>query len=96
MGKGKKNSAPAEKPIIATNAANLTKKADTSKDEEMQRVMAGINAMNLDDENFIDTVAFDQSKSILSNSIDELSHYVNLVLKGDFESFPKKETMLAS
>lgn len=50
MAKGKKggntNKAAHEKPIVTE--ANVIKKADTSKEEEMNRIMAGINTMDLD------------------------------------------------
>ncbi len=51
--------------------------------------MAALTNMDLDNENFIDTVAFDQSKAILDNAMDELSHYLSLFNKGDFKSFPR-------
>ena len=55
----------------------------------MNKIMAALTNMDLDNENFIDTVAFDQSKAILDNAIDELSHYLSLFNKGDFKSFPR-------
>lgn len=55
----------------------------------MNRIMAALTNMDLDNENFIDTVAFDQSKAILDNAMDELSHYLTLFNKGDFKSFPR-------
>lgn len=85
-GKGKKGAAKAEKPIV--NEAEAVKKAE-SKEEEMNRIMAGINSMDLDNENFIDTVAFDQSKAILDNAIDELAHYLKIFNKGDYQAFPR-------
>ena len=51
--------------------------------------MAALTNMDLDNENFIDTIAFDQSKAILDNAMDELSHYLTLFNKGDFKSFPR-------
>lgn len=51
--------------------------------------MAGITNMDLDNENFIDTVAFDQSKSILDNALEDLAHYLKLFNKGDFKAFPR-------
>ena len=44
----------------------------------MNRIMAGINSLNLDNENFIDVVAFDQSKAILNNAMDDLNHYLKI------------------
>jgi hypothetical protein len=55
----------------------------------MNKIMAALTNMDLDNENFIDTVAFDQSKAILDNAMDELSHYLSLFNKGDFKSFPR-------
>jgi hypothetical protein len=55
----------------------------------MNKIMAALTNMDLDNENFIDTVAFDQSKAILDNAMDELSHYLTLFNKGDFKSFPR-------
>jgi hypothetical protein len=83
-GKGKKG-AKAEKPIV--DEANVVKKTD-NKEEEMNRIMAGINNMDLDNENFIDTVAFDQSKAILDNSMEELAHYLKIFSKADYRAFP--------
>ena len=55
----------------------------------MNRIMAGINSFDLDNENFIDTVAFDQSKAILDNAMDELAHYLKIFNKGDYKAFPR-------
>lgn len=55
----------------------------------MNKIMAALTNMDLDNENFIDTIAFDQSKAILDNAMDELSHYLSLFNKGDFKSFPR-------
>lgn len=85
MGKGKKV-AKNEKPIV--DESNVIKKAD-NKEEEMNRIMSALTNMDLDNENFIDTVAFDQSKAILDNAMDELSHYLSLFNKGDYKSFPR-------
>jgi len=87
-GKGKKGgNKPAEKQIV--DESNVVKKVDSSKEEEMNRIMAGINSLDLDNENFIDVVAFDQSKSILNNAMDDLNHYLKLFQKGDYKAFPK-------
>ena len=51
--------------------------------------MAGINEMDLDNDNFIDSVAFDQSKAILDNAMEDLNHYLRLFNKGDFKAFPR-------
>lgn len=90
MGRGKKgganNNKEPEKPVAqSTNA----KKVDPQKEEQMSRIMTGINNMELDNENFIDTVAFDQSKAILDNAIEDLNHYLKLFHKGDYKSFPR-------
>lgn len=84
-GKGKK-AAKNEKPIV--DESNVVKKTD-AKEEEMNRIMAGINSFDLDNENFIDTVAFDQSKAILDNAMDELAHYLKIFNKGDYKAFPR-------
>jgi hypothetical protein len=84
-GKGKKG-AKTEKPIV--DEANVVKKTD-AKEEEMNRIMAGINSFDLDNENFIDTVAFDQSKAILDNAMDELAHYLKIFNKADYKAFPR-------
>jgi hypothetical protein len=55
----------------------------------MNRIMAGINSLDLDNENFIDVVAFDQSKAILNNAMDDLNHYLKMFQKGDYKAFPK-------
>lgn len=47
MGKGKKgNNKGLGKSIV--DEANVVKKADPSKEEELNRIMAGINDMDLD------------------------------------------------
>jgi hypothetical protein len=84
-GKGKKG-AKNEKPIVVET--NIVKKND-NKEEEMNRIMAGINNMDLDDENFIDTASFDQSRAILDNAMEELTHYLKIFNKGDFRAFPR-------
>ena len=53
--------------------------------------MQGIQNLDLDNENFIDTVAFDQCKMILENSMDELSHYLKMFNKGEYTKFPKSK-----
>lgn len=58
----------------------------------MNKIMAGINSMDLDNDNFIDTLAFDQSKSILENGMEDLNHYLKLFQKGDYKAFPKVKT----
>lgn len=45
-GKAKKGGNKAEKPIV--NEANVVKKVDSSKEEELNRIMSGINEMDLD------------------------------------------------
>ena len=84
-GKGKKGGNN-EKQIV--DESSVVKKVDSTKEEEMNRIMAGINNMDLDNENFIDTVAFDQSKSILDNALEELAHYLKIFNKGDYKAFP--------
>jgi len=85
-GKGKKAN-KGEKQIV--DESNVVKKVDTTKEEEMNRIMAGINNMDLDNENFIDVAAFDQSKAILNNAMDDLSSYLKIFHKGDYKAFPK-------
>lgn len=87
MGGKKKGASKAEKPIV--NEANVVKKVDSAKEEELNRIMSGINEMDLDKEDFIDVVAFDQSKAILENALEDLSHYLKLFNSGDYKAFPK-------
>ena len=61
-GKKKNNNKGAPKPIV--DEANVVKK-DTSKEEELNKIMTGINQMDLDKEDFVDTQSFAQSKAIL-------------------------------
>lgn len=84
-GKGKKGNKN-DKPIV--DESNVVKKSD-AKEQEMNRIMAGINSFDLDNENFIDTVPFDQSKAIQDNAIDELAHYLQIFNKNDFKAFPR-------
>ena len=87
MGGKKKNTGKAaNKPIV--DEANVVKK-DASKEEELQKIMAGINQMDLDNEHFVDVEGFAQSKAILENALDDLSHYLKMFHKGDYQAFPK-------
>ena len=87
MGGKKKNTGkPANKPIV--DEANVVKK-DASKEEELQKIMAGINQMDLDQENFLDVEGFAQSKAILENALEDLNHYLKMFHKGDYQAFPK-------
>ena len=45
--------------------------------------------MDLEKENFLDLEGFAQSKAILENAIEDLSHYLKLFNKGDYKAFPK-------
>lgn len=51
--------------------------------------MNELNAMNLDNPDFIDVNAFDQSKAILENALDDLQTYLKLFEKGEYGKFPK-------
>ena len=44
----------------------------------MNKIMAAITNLDLDSTDFIDIASFDQSKSILENSLDDLSHYLKM------------------
>lgn len=45
--------------------------------------------MDLDNTDFIDINAFDQSKAILVNALDELEMYIGYFNKGEYDKFPK-------
>lgn len=45
--------------------------------------------MNLDNPDFIDIQAFDQSKAILVNALDELEMYIKYFEKAEYDKFPK-------
>lgn len=45
--------------------------------------------MDLDSTDFIDTKAFDQSKNILVNALDDLELYIKYFNNGEYEKFPK-------
>jgi len=51
--------------------------------------MTGINEMDLDNDHLIDTVAFDQSKAILDNAMEDINHYLRLFNKGEYKAFPR-------
>ena len=55
----------------------------------MNNIMNELNAMNLDNPDFIDVNAFDQSKAILENALDDLQTYLKLFEKGEYGKFPK-------
>jgi hypothetical protein len=86
-GKGKKGNKGANKPIV--DEANVVKRVDPSKEEELNRIMAGINEMDLDSDAGIDLAGFAQSKAILENAMEDLTHYLKLFNKGDYAAFPK-------
>ena len=85
-GKKKNNNKPANKPIV--DEANVVKK-DSSKEEQLNKIMTGINQMDLDKEDFVDTEGFAQSKAIIENAMEDLSHYLKMFHKGDYKQFPK-------
>ena len=87
MGGRKKTKQPAQGGAIVQDS-NIKKAGEPGKEEEMNRIMAGINTMDLDNENFIDVGEFDQSKAILDNAMEELNHYLKLFQKGDYKAFP--------
>ena len=45
--------------------------------------------MDLDKEDFVDTEGFAQSKAIIENAMEDLSHYLKMFHKGDYKQFPK-------
>lgn len=51
--------------------------------------MNSITNMDLDNPDFIDIKAFDQSKAILVNALDDLETYIGYFNKGDYDKFPK-------
>jgi hypothetical protein len=51
--------------------------------------MNAITNMDLDNTDFIDINAFDQSKAILVNALDELEMYIGYFNKGEYDKFPK-------
>ena len=88
MPKGKKGGNKTTGKTIV-DESNVVKKPDPSKEEELSRIMAGINEMNLDNEDFIDVNGFNQSKAILENAMEDLNHYLKIFNKGDYKAFPK-------
>lgn len=54
--------------------------------------MNALQTMDLDNPDFIDINAFDQSKAILENSLDDLQNYLKLFEKGEYSKFPKLQT----
>ena len=85
-GKKKNKQTAANKPIV--DESNVVKK-DSSKEEELNKIMTGINEMDLDKEDFVDTEGFAQSKAILENAMEDLNHYLKMFQKGDYNAFPK-------
>lgn len=55
----------------------------------MQKIMTAINEMDLDKKEFIDVDAFDASKTILDNALDDLQLYLKMFEKGEYDKFPK-------
>ena len=45
--------------------------------------------MDLDKEDFVDVEAFNQSKAILENAMEDINHYLKMFHKGDYKAFPK-------
>lgn len=52
--------------------------------------MNAITNMDLDNPDFIDVKAFEQSKSILVNALDELELYIKFFNNGEYDKFPKQ------
>ena len=55
----------------------------------MHKILEAITSLDLDDPNLIDTNAFDQSKKILENSLDELQMYLKYFENEQYDKFPK-------
>lgn len=51
--------------------------------------MNAITNMDLDNPDFIDVKAFDQSKAILVNALDELELYIKYFNNAEYDKFPK-------
>ena len=51
--------------------------------------MTAINDMDLDKKQFIDVGAFDSSKAILDNALDDLQLYLKMFERGEYEKFPR-------
>lgn len=59
----------------------------------MQKIMTAINEMDLDKKEFIDIGAFDSSKAILDNALDDLQLYLKMFEKGEYDKFPKAKVV---
>lgn len=74
MGKGKKGqktgAQPESKPATTPTQTAAQVQAQADKNKETQQIMNAITNMNLDNVDFIDINAFDQSKAILVNALD--------------------------
>lgn len=60
--------------------------------KDMQEILNAINSLDLDNPNLIDISAFDISKKILENSLDELQAYIKFFENGQYDKFPKPTT----
>lgn len=81
------------------NQQTAPKKGETKMEEDpqeqkkdMQEILNAINSLDLDNPNLIDISAFDVSKKILENSLDELQAYIKFFENGQYDKFPKPAT----
>ena len=88
MAKGKKaQKAAPESNQKVQNRQEEQEKA--TKNKQTQQIMNAITNMDLDNADFIDVKAFDQSKAILVNALDQLEMYIGYFQKGEYDKFPK-------
>lgn len=64
--------------------------AKEAKSKETNEIIEAIQNMDLDNPDFIDVKAFDQSKAILTNALDDLEAHLRYFEKGEYDKFPKQ------
>ena len=90
MAKGKKGKKNTDEKM-EEKGVQETEKAKEAKNKETNEIIEAITNMDLDNADFIDTKAFDQSKAILINALDDLETHLRYFEKGEYDRFPKAQ-----
>lgn len=89
MAKGKKGKKNANEKV--EERGQETEASKEAKSKETNEIIEAITNMDLDNADFIDLKAFDQSKAILVNALDDLEAHLRYFEKGEYDRFPKAQ-----
>lgn len=88
MAKGKKGKGQA-----AGNSNTQQMKTEEEQpqmsNKDTNAILEAITNLDLDNPDFIDVKAFDQSKAILVNALDDLEAHIRYFNKEEYDKFPK-------